>query len=149
MKNYSTIPPKQKYLALAAIYETYGSRPVVAYRCKLKDNMPLGGYVIAALNQPEDESNSLKSYMGQLKARFAAKEPIYYIRLEKSKAGTLRVFHDNGSGEVESIPKIELKKSDTQATLEKTPDDVLALALVTALLNSNDKQDQELGGAER
>jgi len=137
-KNYKIIPPKQKYLTLDAIYEEYGSRPVAAYRCKLQDNAPVGGYIIAVLNHAEGETDSLKRYIKHLKSRYTAKEPIYFLRVEKTKAGTYLVTHDNGEGEIKSAPKIELKKSKTQSTLEETPDDVLALALITALLSSDE-----------
>ena len=138
-KNYKIIPPKQKFLTLDAIYETYGSHPVVAYRCKLQDDVPIGGYVVA-VNHSESETDSLKSYVRQLQARYPAKEPIYFLRVEKTKAGTILVTHDDGNGEKQSAPKIEIKKSMLQSTLEDTPDDVLALALITALLNSDDSQ---------
>jgi len=136
-KNYKIIPPKQKFLTLDAIYEVYGSHPVVAYRCKLQDDVPTGGYVVA-VNHSESDTDSLKSYVRQLKSRYPAKEPIYFLRVEKTRAGTYLVTNDNGDGEKQSAPKIEIKKSQLQSTLEDTPDDVLALALITALLNSDE-----------
>ena len=47
MNDYTILPPKQVYITLAQINEKFDCRGVVAYKCKVVDSVPQGGYVIA------------------------------------------------------------------------------------------------------
>ena len=128
-KNYKIVPPKQKYMDLPKIYATYGSTPVVAYKCKVVADTPMGGYVVAVLNEPDESSEGLKAYLRQLKNRFAAKEPIYYISIREDA-----LIYDNGSGEVKGLPAIVLKEpSEVERAVNNIPDELIARALASAL----------------
>ena len=138
-KNLKVVPPQQKYLGLPKIYAVYGSRPVVAYKCKMRNDMPMGGYVIAVLNTSEEPTDGLKAYMKQLKERFAEKEPICYICVREDI-----IIYDKGEGEVKTLPEIvEKEPSKTHRALEGIPDDILARALITALIGNNIGNDIE------
>lgn len=134
-KNYKVAPPPQKYMELPKIYASFGSRPVVAYGCKVQNNTPMGGYVIAVQNQEDEPTDGIKEYMRQLKARFTAKEPIYLICVREDA-----IVYDMGQGEVKTLPEItEKKPSKAQRTVEGIPDEVLAMALASALKKKDDE----------
>ena len=114
---------------LPKIYANFGSRPVVAYGCKVKKETPAGGYVIAVQTEEEENSDGLKAYMTQLKERFSAKEPIYFICVREDG-----IIYDKGNGEVKTLPDIvEKKPSKAQRVVEGIPDELLARALASAL----------------
>lgn len=114
---------------LPKIYMTYGSRPVIAYGCQMVRETPMGGYVIAVQNNDDDDTTSIKEYMRQLKEKFSEKEPIHYICIKEDA-----IVHDNGLGEVKSLPEImEKKPSKMQRTVEGIPDDIFAKALASSL----------------
>jgi len=134
-KNYKVVPPQQKYMELPKIYAAYGSRPVVAYSCKVVNDTPMGGHVIAVQNQPGESTEGIKSYMNQLKARYAAKEPIYYICVREDA-----IIYDKGQGEVKTLPEItEKNPSKSQRVVEGIPDEILAMALASSLKEENKK----------
>ena len=135
-KNYKVIPPQQKYMELPKIYANFGSRPVVAYGCKMKNNTPMGGYVIAVLNGPEEETEGIKAYMKQLKDRFAEKEPICLICIREDA-----IIYNSGGEDVKTLPEItEKKPSKAQRTVEGIPDELLAKALASALISGKSPQ---------
>ena len=128
-KNYKVTAPPQRFMTLPKIYATYGSRPVVAYNCKVVKDTPMGGYVIAVQDQADEPTDGIKAYMGQLKARFAEKEPIYYICLREDT-----IIYDKGEGEVKTLPPIEEKKpSKAERAVGGLPDEILAAALASAV----------------
>lgn len=137
-KNYKLIPPKQKYMDLPKIYATYGLKMVVAYSCKVVNNMPMGGYVIAVQDNLKGSVADLKSYMKQLKQRFPNKEPFYCISIKEDG-----ITYDNGKGEVKKLPEIvEKKTSELQRNLENIPDEILAKALATVLFTEEELLNQ-------
>lgn len=134
MNGFVTIPPKQKYMTLAEIHETYGSRGVVAYSCKMVDAIPEGGFVIAVLEKPDTDNCKLKEYQRQFKQRYPAKTPVYYLRLEINEGGRhFTLTYDNGTGEKKAAPRIEIKKTEAETAIAQIPDELLAKALATAL----------------
>ena len=60
-------------MALAEIYERFGSRSVVAYSCKVSDSAPEGGFVIAVQNAAANSDARLKEYHRQLKIKYPAR----------------------------------------------------------------------------
>jgi hypothetical protein len=135
--DFTAIPPPQKYLTLAEIYNTYGKRAVVAYNCKMAaDAAPRGGYVIAAQNKPGTDYLKLKKYMRQFQKKYPAKQPVYFIRFEDGESEhQLTLIYDNGSKEKRHLPEIEEKKSERQQAVEKIPAELLAQALKSKLSN--------------
>ena len=127
-KNYKVTAPPQKYLELPKIYATYGSRPVVAYGCKVtKSNTPIGGHVIAVQDKADDPTDGIKEYMKQLKARFADKEPIYYICVKEDA-----IVYDIGEGNVRTLPDIaEKAPSKAQKAIDGMSDELLAAAVAS------------------
>lgn len=141
-KGFTTIPPKQRYMTLVEIHDVYGSRGVVAYSCKTVDNVPEGGFVIA-IQDKSSNSSRLKEYQQQLKQKYPAKAPIYYLRVDKvESSGCFTFTYDNGTGErkLKTAPKIEeAKKTEAEIALERIPDEFLAKALATAIRIPNDE----------
>ena len=134
MKDFTVIPPKQKYMSLAEIRAAYGSRGVVAYSCKGKDSVPHGGVVIAVQKKPGADSKMLKEYMRQFRKQYPGKRPVYYIRMDETEENAPMSFvYDNGSGEAKGLSKIEVKKHKAQAMMEAIPDEVLAQVLMTSI----------------
>ncbi|MCL1997567.1 MAG: hypothetical protein FWG65_02235 [Turicibacter sp.] len=124
-KNYRIMPPPQKYLTLPQIFAKYGSRPIIAYGCKLKNNVPLGGYIIAVANEAGGDIRRIKAYMRQLKERFTDKEPISFICVREDT-----IIYDTGAGNIKTLPPIETKEpSKQQKALESMSDEILARAL--------------------
>ena len=127
-KNYKIAKPPQRFMELPQIYATYGSRPIIAYNCKVPKETPIGGYIIAVQNEPDEPNDGIKAYMKQLKERFSAKEPIYYIRVREDI-----IIYDKGQGEVKALPDIQEKKpSKIQLAVEGIPDETLAKAISSA-----------------
>jgi len=134
LKDFAVIPPKQKYMTLAEIRATYGSRGVVAYSCKVMDSVPQGGFVIAVQKRTSTDSNMLKEYMRQFKKQYPNKKLVYYFRFEETEADApLSFVYDNGAGEVKGLSKIEVKKHKGQTMMETMPDELLAQVLMTSL----------------
>jgi hypothetical protein len=146
MKDYKIIPPPQKYRSLSEIYDAFQTRGVVAYGCKTEEGIPLGGYVTAVQdsaqagpgkgnmeNKPHAQPG-IKEYLRQLKERFKDKEPIFYMRVLKDETiDQVLLTYDNGGGEKKALPKIEIKKSKEQKSVEGIPDEILAIALASSL----------------
>ena len=133
-KNYKIVPPPQKFLSLPQIYAAFGSRPVIAYACKLVKETPMGGYVIAVQNEAEEPAEAIKAYMTQLKARFAEKEPIYFLCVREDA-----IIYDKGEGNVRTLPEITLKEaSKAERAVGDIPDEILARALASALKNKDE-----------
>jgi len=134
VKGFKTIPPKQRYMTLAEIHETYGSRGVIAYSCKVADSVPEGGFVIAVQDEANTDYKSLKEYHRQIKQKYPSKEPVYFLRVETAESGKyLKFIYDNGIGERTALPKIEVKKSEAEGAINRIPDEILAQALITSL----------------
>jgi hypothetical protein len=136
MTGFKTIPPKQRYMTLAEIYESYGERAVVAYHCRVKDAAPLGGFVIAVQDKPEKEYKRLKEYMNQFQSKYPQRKPVFFIRFEEGeKENHLTFVYDSGSNEIikDSVDEIKEKKSKMERTVEKIPAELLAKALSTHL----------------
>ena len=134
-KNYRIVSPPQKFMQLQQIYANFGSKPVVAYGCKVKNNTPTGGYVIAAQNNPGENPDAIKLYMKQLKERFPEKEPIYWICIKEDG-----ITYDFGEGEVKTLPEImEKPPSKAQKAVDGIPDEILARALASAFKTNPSK----------
>lgn len=134
MNGFVTIPPKQKYMTLSEICETYGSCSVVAYSCKVIDSVPNGGFVIAVQDKPGTDNSKLKEYQRQFMQKYPAKAPVYYLRMETTRGGQyLTLIYDNGTGEKKTTLRIEVKRTESETVIERIPDELLAKALVTAL----------------
>ena len=138
IKNYKVLAPPQKYLELPIIYTLYGSRPVIAYNCKVGNGAPYGGFVIAVQNDADGPTEGIKAYMAQLKERYFSREPIYYICVKENV-----IVYDMGKGEVETLPDIiEKKPSKAQQAVESIPDEVLA-QILSAVFRQEDTQVQD------
>ena len=84
LKDYKTVAPPQKYMKISLIYETFGSKPVVLYRCELDERgTPLGGHAIAVHNQSNGSNEGLKEYMKQFKQKHAELEPIICLHIQE------------------------------------------------------------------
>jgi len=127
-KNYKVVYPPQKYLELPKIYAVFGSKPVIAYGCKVKKETPQGGFIVAVQNEENEPSNEIKAYMKQLKERFPEKEPIYYICVREDA-----IIYDKGNGEVKTLPEIEEKPSLAQQRIDEMDEELLVMAIITAL----------------
>lgn len=133
--NYQVVPPKQKFMDLQKIFATFGSRPLVAYSCKVVNETPMGGYVIAVQTAMNESTAGIKEYMRQLKERHSEKEPIYYICIREDG-----IIYDNGDGEVKTLPEImEKKPSKVQKKVESVSDEVIAKALASSLKKTDSK----------
>lgn len=130
MKDYKVIPPKQKYLTIAQMFDTFGSRGLVAYSCKIVDSVLEGGVVVAVQNEVGGDTKGIKEYQLNLRRKYPDKDPIYYLRLEPGKGHQkISLTYDNGGGEKTIRPKLEVKKSEAEEAISQIPDDVLAQAL--------------------
>ena len=137
-KNYTVIPPKQKYMTLAQIRETYGNRGVVAYSCKVANSVPLGGYVIAVQDKPGKENEDLRAYQRAIKKQHPDKNPIYYFCLEDVQGNPIKdvIIPDEPASVGEAaapLPNIEIKKSALEEAVANIPEEILAKALSTSM----------------
>ena len=124
-KNYKVVKPPQKFFKLPQVYAAFGSRPVIMYKCKEVNGVPMGGFIIAVQNDASESSKNIKEYMLQLKDRYGEIEPIYYICVREDA-----IYYDKGKGNVRTMPAIQEKSaSKEQRGLESLPDEVLAMAL--------------------
>jgi len=139
MKNYKIVAPPQKHMTLEAIFEIFGSRPVVAYRCKLdEEGVPTGGFVLAVQNEPKGSIAGIKSYMSQLKQRHPEREPICFLCVQEPKPGVLGLIHDKGSGDIRTLQKIKVKTSKAEEMASRIPDELLAKAVASAFLEGKE-----------
>ena len=137
-KNYTVIPPKQKYMTLAEIRKAYGNRGVVAYSCKVANSVPLGGYVIAVQDKPGKDNEDLRAYQRAIKKQYPDKNPVYYFCLEDNKGNptndVIASDDQTSSREAEApLIKIEIKKSALEEAIANIPEEVLAKALSTSM----------------
>ena len=127
--NWQVIPPKQKFLNLKGIYKTYGQRPVIVYKCKMGKKTPLGGYVIAVMDEENAGTKEFKAYMEKLSKRFIAKAPFYFIRMTEKAC-----FFDDGTGEIKALPEIQPKPpTGVQKKVDSLPEELVAAAIAAAL----------------
>ena len=109
MKGFRTIPPKKHYMTLAQIHETYGSDGVVAYSCKVTNDVPEGGFVIIIQETDTTDSKILIEYLRQVKLKYPDKDPMYYLRMETVEGSQeYELTYDNGTGEKKLTLKIEI-----------------------------------------
>jgi hypothetical protein len=140
VKGFKTIPPKQKYMSLAEIYKTFGSRAVVAYGCRVKGGAPLGGYVIAVQDGGGGYAQ-LKEYMRQFAGKYPARKPVFFIRFEAGDTeDKLNFVYDSGSVEAvsDTVDEIKEVKSKIEKIVDTIPAELLAQALKTSLYNVNE-----------
>ena len=128
MNDYTILPPKQAYMTLAQISEKFGCRGVVAYKCKVVDSVPQGGYVIAVQNKADEDYNGLREYLRQLKKKYPDKSPIYFIRFNNGV-----IAYDDGLSVKSAKPAIEFKDSPALEAINSIPDELLAKALSSGL----------------
>jgi len=139
MRGIKVIPPKQKYMALAEIHETFGRRGVVAYSCEVVGLAPVGGFVIAVADSADGDTSILKEYRRQMAHKHPDREPLFYIQVERADAGHLVVSYDVGDGEKRAAQSIEVKKPKALEAIERVPSEGLAQALKTILRSDDAK----------
>lgn len=140
MRGFKIVPPPQRFMTLAEIHNRFGTQGVVAYSCRLDDDIPEGGYVVAV----QDGANlyGIKQYLKQFKEKFPQKDPICFMRVPIFHEGKpLAVVYNHGDGEKKGLPKIELRKpSKAERLIDMIPDDVMALMLSTAFHQNGGKE---------
>ena len=143
-KNYKVMPPPQKFLELPQIYAHFGSRPVVAYGCKVVNTTPMGGHVIAVQDQADEPAEGIKAYMMQLKGRFPEKEPIFFLCIREDA-----IIYDKGQGNVRTLPEImEKKPTKAERAVLNLADETLAKALASALKDNAKTEDSAQNHSE-
>lgn len=128
-KDFITLPAPQKYMTLAQIRETYGSRAVVAYSCSVVDSVPLGGYVIAVQDKVGGNCAQLREFQRNLKKTYPDKKPVFYFCLEDGATNNAVCIRYLDEKTEKVLPEIKIKKPPIEEALAKIPADILAQAL--------------------
>ena len=139
MKTFKTIPPKQKYMSIPEMYRTFGSCGIIAYSCKVVDSVLEGGVVCAVQNENEKDTTEIKAYMNNMRKKHPDKKPFFYLSIKPGeKNQRYSITYDNGGGEKTLMPKLEVRKSESEEKIESVPVDFIAQALAISLERNKD-----------